>query len=101
MSDKEFQLFNNFTIEMEEAWRVAKEQSPDDLDEYGVYSYGHDCGDRCFESFWDFYQVLDECRKFPLWVMCDDEDEPYEWHFYEGTTSEILESLKNIAKGNG
>ena len=24
-----------------------------------------------------------------------------EWHFYEGTTSEILESLKNIAKGNG
>ena len=62
MSDEEFHLFNNFTDEMEEAWRVAKEQSPDDLDEYGVYSNGHDYGQMGFESFWDFYQTLDECQ---------------------------------------
>ena len=94
MSD-DFKLFEDFTEEMQTAWRIAKEQSSDDLDDYGVYSYGHDYGEMGFESFWDFYQTLDQCRKFPLWVMFDDETN--EWHFYEGATTEIVESLKEIA----
>ena len=90
-----FSLFKNFTPEMEALYREAKQKSEDDLSNLSLYCHSPSYGRSSHEAFFEFWDTLSKCRKFPLWLMYDDENES--WNFFQGSPEELTSNLQEIA----
>ena len=80
---------------MEALYREAKQKSEDDLSNLSLYCHSPSYGRSSHEAFFEFWDTLSKCRKFPLWLMYDDENES--WNFFQGSPEELTSNLQEIA----
>jgi len=89
-----FRFFESFTPEMEALYREAKQKSEDDLSNLRLYCHNPSYGRSSHEAFFNFWDTLSKCRKLPLWVMYEEENES--WNFFEGTYNDLVSRMKRI-----